>query len=116
LKKASQLVVISFSSAPLGAVPDDGDELAAGDDDDGAGGVELVLLLLHAARPRPTMHVSRIAEINLRVITQTFSSFLLALAILTLTLTSAWRHDPVRKSAILAEPAHNPGTVAVAAV
>jgi hypothetical protein len=70
LKKASQLVVISFSSAPLAAEPDEvAGALAAGDDDDDAGGVEVVLLLLHAARPRPAMHISRIEEINLRVIT-----------------------------------------------
>ena len=92
MKKASQLAVISLSSAPLIAVPDElGDALAAGDDDDDAGGVEVLLLLLQAARLRPTMHVSRIEEINLRVITQTFSSFPLSLAMLFLTPMSAMR-------------------------
>jgi MFS family permease len=95
LKKASQLVVICCWSAAVDEEPDveDADGLAAGDDVDDAGGFEL-LLLLHAARPRPTMHASRIEEINLRVITQTFSSFLLTVAMLMLTLTSARWHDP----------------------
>lgn len=116
LKKASQLVVISFWSAAVADEPDDVDGLAAGVEDDDAGGVELLLLLPHAARLRPTMHASRIEENNLRVITQSFSSFPLALAMQILTLTSACRRGLARKSAILAGPAHNPGTAAAAAV
>ncbi len=114
LKKAAQLAAITFAS-PEAADEADAAGLAAGDDGDAAG-VVLLLLLPHAARPRPAMHASRIEEINLRVITQSFSSFLLALATLILTLTSACRHGRARKSAILAAPAHNPGTAAAAAV
>jgi len=117
LKKAAQLAAITFAS-PVAADGVDGaaDAAGAAGDEGDAAGVVLLLLLPHAARPRPAMHASRIEEINLRVITQSFSSFLLALATLILTLTSACRRGRARKSAILAGPAHNPGTAAAAAV
>jgi hypothetical protein len=56
-----------------------------------ADGAELVLLLLlpHAARPAPMAQASRMQETNLRVFTQTFSSFPLTQAMWFLTQTSA---------------------------
>lgn len=117
LKKASQFAVICCSSADVEVEPEDADGLAAGADDAGVLGLGAeLLLLLQAARARPAMHVSRIEEINLRVITRSFSSFLQALAMLVLTLTSARRRGRARRSAILAGPLHNPGMGAAAAV
>jgi hypothetical protein len=89
LKKASQFVVIALS-APVEEEPVDVDvadgAAAAGDD-----GAEVVVLvpLLHAARPPPMAETRRIEETNLRVFTQTFSSFPVSPAMLFLTLTSA---------------------------
>jgi len=85
LKKAVQFAAIVCSAEPelvdvaVGAA-------AAGDD--GAEVVVLVLLL-HAARPAPMAQASRMQEINLRVFTQTFSSFPLSEAMRFLTQTSA---------------------------
>src|ERR1700756_3242879 len=79
LKKASQFVVIVFS-ASVEEEPDDVD-VPAGDDGAEAGAELVVLLpLLHAARPPPMAATRRIQETNLRVFTQTFSSFPLSLA------------------------------------
>ena len=93
LKKASQFVVI-VCSASVAEEPDEVDVAAAGDDGAEAG-VELVVLLplLHAARPPPMAATRRIQETNLRVFTQTFSSFPLSLAMLFLTPMSAMRWD-----------------------
>jgi len=97
LKKASQFVVIAFWSAAMEEDPEDvgeADGVAAAGDDGAAAGAELVLLpLLHAARPPPMAEASRIQETNLRVFTQTFSSFPLSMAMLFLTLASARRPD-----------------------
>jgi hypothetical protein len=91
LKNASQFVVIACSAEE----EPEADGAAAAGDDGAEAGAELLLLvlppLLHAARPPPTAETRRIQETNLRVFTQTFSSFLLSLAMLFLTLTSARR-------------------------
>jgi hypothetical protein len=80
LKKASQFVVIACSAPVDEEEPGDVAE-AAGAAAVGDGGAEVVLVpLLHAARPPPMAETSRIQETNLRVFTQTFSSFLLSLA------------------------------------
>lgn len=94
LKKATQFAAIAFSAADEEADDvDDADGAAAADDDGTVLGAELVLLLLllHAARLTPRADASRMQETNLRVFTQTFSSFPLSLAMLFLTLTSASR-------------------------
>jgi len=72
LKKAVQFAAIVFSAEEPEDVDVADGAAAAGDD-----GAELVvlLLLLHAARPAPMAQASRMQEINLRVFTQTFSSF-----------------------------------------
>jgi hypothetical protein len=83
LKNASQFVVIVFAAS----VEEEPDDVADGAE---AGGELVVLLpLLHAARPPPTAETRRIQETNLRVFTQTFSSFPLSIAMLFLTRTSA---------------------------
>jgi hypothetical protein len=88
LKKAVQFAAIVFSAEEEEPEPVDAADgaLAAGDD-----GAELVVLLLlpHAARPAPMAQASRMQEINLRVFTQTFSSFPLSEAMRFLTQTSA---------------------------
>ena len=91
LKKATQFAAIAFSAAAEEADDvDDADGAAAADDDGAVLGAELLLLpLLHAARLTPMAKASRMQETNLRVFTQTFSSFPLSLAMSFLTLTSA---------------------------
>ena len=93
MKNASQFVVIACSAPVDEEEPEvvaEADGAAAAGDD----GAEVVPVpLLHAARPPPVAETSRIQETNLRVFTQTFSSFPLSLATLFLTLTSAKRRD-----------------------
>ena len=86
LKNAVQFAAIAFSAEEPEPVEVADGAAAAGDD-----GAELVvlLLLLHAARPAPMAQASRMQEINLRVFTQTFSSFPLSEAMRFLTQTSA---------------------------
>jgi hypothetical protein len=87
LKKAVQFAAI-VCSAEEEPEPVDVADGAAAAGDDGAEVVVLVLLL-HAARPAPVAQASRMQEINLRVFTQTFSSFPLSEAMWFLTQTSA---------------------------
>src|SRR5580658_5949213 len=107
-KKAVQLAEIAFWSADTADEAEDVEVADGVTDGDEAGG-ELLVLLLHAATPRQAAQASRIGETNLRVITQTFSSFTLVMAMSLLTLTSARHRGPARRSAFLAVPGHNPG-------
>jgi hypothetical protein len=100
--------VIAFSSADTADEAEDVEDAdAVADGEDVAGGE--LLLLLQAATPRHAAHASRMQETNLRVITQTFSSFPLAMAMSLLTLASARQRGRARRSAFLAAPGHNPG-------
>jgi hypothetical protein len=90
LKNVVQLAVISATALPDAAA--EGEELAGGADVGlalGLGG-ELEPLLPQAAMARLAAHASS-THGNLRVITQTFSSFRPALAMLRLTPTSVRR-------------------------
>ena len=85
MKKASQLLVIVLAAL----VDEEPGDVADGDDGAEAGADVVLVPLLHAARPPPMAETRRIQETNLRVFTQTFSSFPVSLAMLFLTLTSA---------------------------
>jgi hypothetical protein len=99
LKKAVQFVVMSFWSAEMADVPDVLEVAEAVADGDAAGGE--LLLLPQAAKATLAAHTSRIIEMNFRVITQSLSSFRLALAMVTLTSTSA-RPFPDHATAVVA--------------
>ena len=118
LKKAVQLAAIAFSSADTADEAEDVEEAdavadAVADGEDAAGGE--LLLLLQAATPRQAAHASRIQETNLRVITPTFSSFPLVMAMSLLTLTSARQRGRARRSAFPVVPGHSPGMAGEAA-
>src|SRR5258708_12645370 len=115
-KNAVQLAVISATAEPPAAADGDaealaGAEVAVGELGDEPG-VELELepLLPHAAMLVLRAHSSMISGIEVRIFTQAFSSFPLVLAMLCLTLTSAWRRGRARRSAFPEVPARTPGT------
>lgn len=97
LKNATQFAAITFWSAEMADEVEEADGVTAAEDGDALGAELLVPLLLQAATPNAAAHGSRIEVINRRLITQTFSSFALALAMLILTRTSArlagWPHS-----------------------